>query len=147
MRGLAGPLYDEARRFNEIVDTKRCLPRAHRIPEIFTRRNEFLFIAAADTCYAIRSLRLAAEDIIRKCTPPTDKYEVNNGGVIKAQAYRHYYHTGNDLLRSIISADDYAKYIAEFGWFMKESREALMSEEQLNEWKKMNKENENVNHQ
>lgn len=147
MRGLAGLLYDEARLFNEIVDTKRCLPRAYRIPEIFTRRNEFLFIAAADTCNAIRSLRLAAEDIIRKCTPPTDKYEINNGGVIKAQAYRHYYHTGNDLLRAIISADDYAKYIAEFGWFMKESREALMSEEQLNEWKKMNKENENVNHQ
>ncbi|HCH9280559.1 TPA: hypothetical protein NNU28_001784 [Salmonella enterica] len=150
---LAGLLYDEAKTLSDSVDINRCMPRASRIPEIFTRRNEFLFIAAADTCNAIRSLRLAAEDIIRKCTPPTDKYEINNGGVIKSQAYRHYYQADNDLLRAIVSADDYAKYIAEFGWFMRESREAtrislqasvsaLMSEEQLNEWKEMNKDNE-----
>lgn len=148
MRGLTGLLYDEAKNFTDSVDIKRCMPRTSRIPEIFTRRDEFLFIAAADTCNAIHSLRLAAEGIIRKCTPPTDKYEINNGGVIKSQAYRHYYHADNDLLRAIISADDYAKYIAEFGWFMRESREAtkvslqasvntLMSEEQLNEWKGM----------
>ncbi|HAK0845862.1 TPA: hypothetical protein H1Q05_001437 [Salmonella enterica] len=143
MRVLAGLLYDEAKTLSHSVDINRCMPRASRIPEIFTRRNEFLFIAAADTCDAVRSLRLAAEDIVRKCTPPTDKYEINNGGVIKSQAYRHYYHADNDLLRAIISADDYAKYIAEFGWFMRESREATkvslqasvnapLSEEQLN---------------
>ncbi|EAU2707524.1 hypothetical protein D7C04_07475 [Salmonella enterica] len=148
MSGLAGLLFDEADTFGDAVDKKRCCPRACNIPDIFTRRNEFLFIAAADTCNAIRSLRLAAEDIVRKCTPPTDKYEVSHGGVIKSQAYRHYYQADNDLLRAIISADDYAKYIAEFGWFMRESREttkvslqssvnALMSEEQLNEWKGM----------
>ncbi|EHI7571571.1 hypothetical protein J9T05_000099 [Salmonella enterica] len=153
MSGLSGLLFDEAVTFGDAVDKKRCFPRACNIPDIFTRRNEFLFIAAADTCNAIRSLRLAAEDIVRKCTPPTDKYEISHDGVIKSQAYRHYYHSDNDLLRAIISADDYAKYIAEFGWFMRESREAtkvslqasvntLMSEEQLNEWKQMNKENE-----
>ncbi|EKV4259341.1 hypothetical protein P9J30_001143 [Citrobacter freundii] len=148
MSGLAGLLFDEAATFGDAVDKKRCFPRACNIPDIFTRRNEFLFIAAADTCNAIRSLRLAAEDIVRKCTPPTDKYEISHGGVIKSQACRHYYHEDNDLLRAIISADDYAKYIAEFGWFMRESREVtkvslqayvntLMSEEQLNEWKEM----------
>lgn len=153
MSGLAGLLFDEVATFGDTVEKKRCFPRACNIPDIFTRRNEFLFIAASDTCNAIRSLRLAAEDIVRKCTPPTDKYEISHGGVIKSQAYRHYYHADNDLLRAIISADDYAKYIAEFGWFMRESREAtrvslqasvntLMSEEQMNEWQEMNKDNE-----
>ncbi|EBA1888568.1 hypothetical protein JX83_02465 [Salmonella enterica] len=161
MRGLTGLLYQEARRFGDAVDTKRFFPRADKnlvsraypLPEIFTRRDEFLFIAAHDTCNAIRSLRLAAEDIVRKCTPPTDKYEINNGGVIKSQAYRHYYQVDNDLLRAIVSADDYAKYIAEFGWFMRDNREATkvllqasvnaaVSEEQLNEWKEMNKDSE-----
>lgn len=150
---LAGLLYDEAKTLSDSVDINRCMPRTCRIPEVFTRRNDFLFIAADNTSNAIRSLRLAVEDIIRKCTPPTDKYEINNGGVIKSQAYRHYYQADNDLLRAIVSADDYAKYIAEFGWFMRENREAtrislqasvntLMSEEQLNEWKEMNKDNE-----
>ncbi|MTH44729.1 hypothetical protein [Intestinirhabdus alba] len=156
MRGLAGLLYQEARRFGDAVDIKHffpradnnIMPRAYLLPEIFTRRDEFLFIAAHDTCNAIRSLRLAAEDVIRKCTPPTDKYEISHGGIIKSQAYRYYYQADNDLLRAITSADDYAKYIAEFGWFMRKRREAtkvslqaslntLMSEEQLNEWKGM----------
>ncbi|MDQ7464270.1 hypothetical protein [Salmonella enterica] len=160
MSGLAGLLFDEVATFGDAVDKKRCMPRVSRIPEIFTRRDEFLFIAAHDTCNAIRSLRLAAEDIVRKCTPPKQdsrspiqRNNSSHDGVIKSQAYRHYYHADNDLLRAIVSADDYAKYIAEFGWFMRESREAtkvslqasvnaLMSEEQLNEWKEMNKENE-----
>ncbi|KGA42353.1 hypothetical protein KU75_06490 [Pectobacterium odoriferum] len=153
MRGLSGLLYHEASILGNGVDIKRCYPEATRLPEMFTRCDEFLFIAARDTCNAIRSLNLAAEDIVRKCTPPTDKYEINHGGVIKSQAYRHYYHVSNDLLRAIVTADDYAKYIAEFGWFMRETRETttvslqhsvntIISEQQLNEWKKINKENE-----
>ncbi|EIN3201273.1 hypothetical protein LOS58_004678 [Salmonella enterica] len=168
MRGLTGLLYQEARRFGDAVDINRffpradnsLMPRAYPLPEIFTRRDEFLFIAAHDTCNAINSLRLAAEDIVRKCTPPKQdtrspiqRNNFSHVDIIKSQAYRHYYQADNDLLRAIVSADDYAKYIAEFGWFMRESREATkvslqasvsapLSEEQLNEWKEMNKENE-----
>ncbi|EBK2972093.1 hypothetical protein CA048_04765 [Salmonella enterica] len=119
MMGLAGLLYDEASYFKDTVDIKRCLPRANRIPAIFTRNNEFLFAATTETCEAIRLLRLAAEDIVRKCTPPTDKYELSHGGIIKSQACRYYYHPDNDLLRAIVSADDYASYIAKFGWHVK----------------------------
>ncbi|EBM7132008.1 hypothetical protein D3502_00610 [Salmonella enterica] len=132
MHLLAGLLYDEAKTLSDSVDINRCMPRGSRIPEMFTRRNELLFIAAADTCNAIRSLRLAAEDIIRKCTPPKQdsrspiqRNNLSHDGMIKSQAYRHYYQADNDLLRAIVSADDYAKYIAEFGWFMRETREPV----------------------
>lgn len=122
IKGLNGLLYHEANALCDEVDIKRCAPQVSRIPAVCTRRGELLFDTAADTCNSIDSLKQAANDIVQKCTPPTDKYEIAHNGIIKSQAYRHYYQYDNDLLRAIVSADEYAKYIAEFGWFTKESR-------------------------
>ncbi|WP_260466681.1 hypothetical protein [Atlantibacter subterraneus] len=53
----------------------------------------------------------AVNSIIKLCSPPTDRYELNNGGFIRAEAYREYFSADNNLLRAIISADEYVSSV------------------------------------
>jgi hypothetical protein len=63
--------------------------------------------AVSFTCEALDELTEAIREITKKCTPPTDRYELANSGVLKSQAYQYYYHIDSYFLRSLVSADEY----------------------------------------
>ena len=65
------------------------------------------------TLEALDELTTAIREIIKKCIPPTDRYELDNGGLLKSQAYQHYYHADNALLRALVSADEYVLHVSE----------------------------------
>ena len=69
--------------------------------------------AVSFICEALDEVTKSIREIIRKCTPPKDRYELANGGVLKSQAYTHYYHVENSFLRSLVSADEYVLSVLE----------------------------------
>lgn len=92
-------------------------PKTPHLPECFTRDNIIsnspLFRAGADALAAVRELEKAAKFITDKCSLPKDRYELNNNGMFRAEAYRHYYRPDNRILQAIISPDEYVRYATE----------------------------------
>lgn len=92
-------------------------PRTLRIPECFTRENiisgNLLFKAGADAFAAVRELEKSAKFIIDKCSLPKDRYELNNNGMFRADAYRQYYRPENRILQAVIAPEEYVRYMTE----------------------------------
>jgi len=56
------------------------------------------------------ALESAVESIVRECTTPKDKYQLQHGGEKRAELHREYYNVNNAALRMTISARDYVNW-------------------------------------
>ncbi|WP_431612665.1 hypothetical protein [Enterobacter hormaechei] len=63
---------------------------------------------------ALCALDNAVDHILKCCTYPNDRYELERGGVRRTMAYREYYRTENAILRSVVSDREYAEYAVKF---------------------------------
>ena len=116
-RSIAGLLVAEAVCIGKGVD----LPLLHSFHKATRVSAELIrALQKSDFANAVRftlegldELTTAIREIIKKCIPPTDRYELDNGGLLKSQAYQHYYHADNALLRALVSADEYVLHVSE----------------------------------
>lgn len=63
---------------------------------------------------ALCALDNAVDHILKCCTYPNDRYELERGGVRRTMAYREYYRTENAILRSVVSDREYAEHAVKF---------------------------------
>ncbi|MGC8170121.1 hypothetical protein ACP3WP_24375, partial [Salmonella enterica] len=63
---------------------------------------------------ALKSLSDSVSEIISRCSIPTDRYVLNNGGMARAMAYREYYRADNYVLRSVVSDRDYVEHVMKY---------------------------------
>lgn len=63
---------------------------------------------------ALCALDKAVDHILKCCTFPNDRYELDRGGVSRTMAYREYYLAENAILRSVVSDREYAEHAAKF---------------------------------
>ncbi|EDW1429265.1 hypothetical protein GZ20_004302 [Salmonella enterica subsp. enterica] len=63
---------------------------------------------------ALKSLSDSVNEIISRCSVPTDRYVLNNGGMAIAMAYREYYRADNYVLRSVVSDRDYVEHVMKY---------------------------------
>lgn len=63
---------------------------------------------------ALKSLSDSVNEIISRCSVPTDRYVLNNGGMARAMAYREYYRADNYVLRSVVSDRDYVEHVMKY---------------------------------
>ncbi|HEO9523992.1 TPA: hypothetical protein ACNTRW_005020, partial [Escherichia coli] len=102
---LPGVLADEGNYIGKGID-KRLLnifPQSGQIPADFISVfndsdvvRDIKFITDA-----LKSLSDSVSEIISRCSVPTDRYVLNNGGMARAMAYREYYRADNYVLRSV----------------------------------------------
>lgn len=59
----------------------------------------------------MNSLSKAVNEIISLCSIPSDKYVLNNGGLVRALAYREYYKSDHVLLRAVVTDRDYVEHV------------------------------------
>lgn len=62
----------------------------------------------------LKSLSDSVNEIISRCSVPTDRYVLNNGGMARAMAYREYYRADNYVLRSVVSDGDYVEHVMKY---------------------------------
>ena len=116
-KSIASLLVDEATYIGKGIN----LPLLHSFHKATRVSAELIkILQKTDTAHAVRfildsldELAKAIREITKKCTPPKDRYELANNGVLKSQAYQSYYHTDNDFLRSMVSADEYVLSVME----------------------------------
>lgn len=53
------------------------------------------------------TLENALREIVQRCTPPTDKYALNHGGLERAALAVEYYNVSGEKLRDLMSVDEY----------------------------------------
>ncbi|MFM2888007.1 MULTISPECIES: hypothetical protein [Klebsiella pneumoniae complex] len=58
----------------------------------------------------LNALSKAVNAIVSLCSIPSDKYVLNNGGLARALAYREYYKSDHELLRTIVTDRDYVEH-------------------------------------
>ncbi|MCU3015318.1 hypothetical protein N8S86_08025 [Enterobacter hormaechei subsp. oharae] len=63
---------------------------------------------------ALCALDNAVDHILKCCTYPKDRYELERGGVRRTMAYREYYRTENAILRAVVSDREYAEHAVKF---------------------------------
>ncbi|MCM7402006.1 hypothetical protein M8R60_09840 [Enterobacter hormaechei] len=63
---------------------------------------------------ALCALDNAVDHILKCCTYPNDRYELERGGVRRTMAYREYYRTENAILRTVVSDREYAEHAVKF---------------------------------
>jgi hypothetical protein len=63
---------------------------------------------------ALIALDSAVNHILKCCTIPNDRYELDRGGIRRAMAYREYYRAENAILRSVVSDQEYAEHAVKF---------------------------------
>lgn len=54
------------------------------------------------------ALEKALREIVQRCTPPTDKYALNNGGLERAALAVEYYNVSGEKWRDLMTVDEYA---------------------------------------
>lgn len=113
-RSLPGLLVEEAKRIGKGVDKPllHSFPASLRVPAEITSSNQNPAISSAArfVMEALDELVNAVREIIKHCTPPSDRYILNNGGLLRVAAYKEYYRADNTLLRAMVTAEDYADY-------------------------------------
>ncbi|HGY7517193.1 TPA: hypothetical protein ACNTF3_003759, partial [Escherichia coli] len=115
---LPGVLADEGNYIGKGID-KRLLnifPQSGQIPADFISVfndsdvvRDIKFITDA-----LKSLSDSVSEIISRCSVPTDRYVLNNGGMARAMAYREYYRADNYVLRSVVSDRDYVEHVMKY---------------------------------
>lgn len=63
---------------------------------------------------ALIALDSAVNHILKCCTIPNDRYELDRGGIRRAMAYREYYRAENAVLRTVVSDQEYAEHAVKF---------------------------------
>lgn len=63
---------------------------------------------------ALIALDSAVNHILKCCTIPNDRFELDRGGIRRAMAYREYYRAENAVLRTIVSDQEYAEHAVKF---------------------------------
>lgn len=63
---------------------------------------------------ALCALDKAVDHILKCCTFPNDRYELDRGGIRRAMAYREYYRAENAVLRTVVSDQEYAEHAVKF---------------------------------
>lgn len=113
-RSLPGLLVEEAKCIGKGVDKPllHSFPASLRVPAEITSSNQNPAISSAArfVMEALDELVNAVCEIIKHCTPPSDRYILNNGGLLRVAAYKEYYRVDNTLLRAMVTAEDYADY-------------------------------------
>ncbi|EPE0712688.1 hypothetical protein [Vagococcus sp. WN89Y] len=116
-RSLPGLLVGEAKHIGKGIDKAllHSFPLSTYIPSniVSAYQNPVIAGAVRFITDALDEVTKAVSDIIKCCTPPVDKYELNNGGMLRALAYKEYYKAGNTLLRAIVTGEDYVNYLME----------------------------------
>lgn len=117
-RGFGGMLAEEAEHFGKNIIKKYL----NSFSSPLTSPTEFINIL--NDAALIRNVRfimdaLCALDnsinhILKCCTIPTDRYELDRGGITRAMAYREYYRAENAILRSVVSDQEYAEHAVKF---------------------------------
>lgn len=59
----------------------------------------------------LNALSKAVNEIVSLCSIPSDRYALNQGGMVRALAYREYYNSEHGLLRAVITDRDYVEYV------------------------------------
>lgn len=113
-RALAGLLTEEAKFVGKGVDKPlmHSFPASLHIPAgLFSaNQNPAISSAARFVMDTLDELVKAVREIIKHCTPPSDRYALNNGGLLRVAAYKEYYRADNTLLRAVVTGVDYADY-------------------------------------
>lgn len=129
-RSLPGLLVGEAKHIGKGIDKKllHSFPLSTYIPSNIVSAYQDPVIASAVRFItdALDEMTAVVRDIIKYCTPPTDRYELKNGGTLRALAYKEYYKAGNTLLRAIVTGEDYVNYLMEGNKFT-ERKERIFS--------------------
>lgn len=129
-RSLPGLLVEEAKRIGKGVDRSvlHSFPVSQFIPAEITGsdQNPVISSAARFVRDALNELVEAVREIIKHCTPPSDMYALNNGGLQRVAAYKEYYRVDNSLLRAVVTAEDYVEYCLQ-GQKLTERKEKLFS--------------------
>lgn len=116
-RALGGLLMEEAKRVGKGVDKPllHTFPVSLHIPSGLVSDNQKPEIsrAARFIMDALDELMKAVREIIKQCSPPADRYDLNNSGMLRAAAYKEYYSTDNILLRAIVTGEEYVNYRVE----------------------------------
>lgn len=115
VKTIPGLLFDEAAYIGKGIN----LSKLNNFKKASFVSSEIInMLSTLEGGYAIRfihdslaELTTAIKNILKQCIPPTDRYELDNGGVLKSQAFVEYYHVDNGLLRAMISAEEYVSYI------------------------------------
>lgn len=115
IRLLPGLLADEANYIGKGID-KRLLnifPQSVQIPSEFVSVLHDVGIVR-DVNFiteSLKSLSEAVSEIVNCCSVPTDRYVLNNGGMVRTMAYREYYRADNTVLRTVVSDRDYIEHV------------------------------------
>lgn len=129
-RSLPGLLVEEAKRIGKGVDrlVLHSFPISQYIPAQITASDQNPVISSAVRFVrdALNKLVEAVREIIKHCTPPSDMYALNNGGLQRVAAYKEYYRVDNSLLRAVVTAEDYVEYCLQ-GQKLTERKEKLFS--------------------
>lgn len=129
-RSFPGLLVEEAKRIGKGVDKSvlHSFPVSQYIPAEITGsdQNPVISSAARFVRDALNELVEAVREIIKHCTPPSDMYALNNGGLQRVAAYKEYYRVDNSLLRAVVTAEDYVEYCLQ-GQKLSERKEKLFS--------------------
>ncbi|HGG9045493.1 TPA: hypothetical protein ACJJ0B_000922 [Enterobacter hormaechei subsp. xiangfangensis] len=117
-RGFGGMLLEEAEHIGKNISKKYQNSFSRQL----TSPNEFINILndaalVRDMRFimdALCALNNAVDHIIKCCTFPNDRYELERGGISRTMAYRDYYRAENVILRSVVSDREYAEHAVKY---------------------------------
>lgn len=115
LRRIPGLLTSEAEHLGKGVD-KRLLhsyPASQNIPVGFMSviNDSTITSGIKFILEQLNTLSKSVNEIISLCSIPTDKYILNNGGMVRALAYREYYKPEHGLLRAVVTDRDYVEHV------------------------------------
>ena len=117
-RGFGGMLLEEAEHIGKNISKKYQNSFSRQL----TSPSEFINILndaalVRDMRFildALCALNNAVDHIIKCCTFPNDRYELERSGISRTMAYRDYYRAENVILRSVVSDREYAEHAVKY---------------------------------
>ena len=117
-RGFGGMLVEEAEHIGKNINKKylNSFSRSVSSPaEFINILNDAALIRDVRFIMdALCALDNSIKHILKCCTVPNDRYELDRGGIRRAMAYREYYRAENAILRSVVSDQEYAEHAVKF---------------------------------
>jgi hypothetical protein len=117
-RGFGGLLLEEAEHIGKNISKKyqNSFSRQLTSPtEFINILNDAVLVRDVRFIMAaLCALDKAVDHILKCCTFPNDRYELDRGGVSRTMAYREYYRAENAILRSVVSDHEYAEHAVKF---------------------------------
>lgn len=115
LRSIPGLLASETEYIGKGID-KRLLhsyPASQNIPVGFMSviNDSTITAGISFILEQLNALSKAVDEIVSLCSAPSDKYVLNNGGMVRALAYREYYNSAHGLLRAVVTDRDYVEHV------------------------------------